>query len=132
MPLAEFAYKNSLTSAHGMTPFNANYGYHPSAGTAPTETNTLSVSSVAYGHWKLAVVEACKKELEKFSERMKKYADQYRLEPPSFEPGNLVMLNGKNIKTCPLARKLEHKMFAPYEILDIISPIAVRLRLPKT
>jgi hypothetical protein len=49
--LAEFAYNNSVTSAHGMTPFYANYCYHPSAGTAPTETNTLSVSSVAYGHW---------------------------------------------------------------------------------
>jgi hypothetical protein len=68
MPLAEFAYNNSVTSAHGMTPFYANYGYHPSAGTAPTETNTLSVSLVAYGHWMLAVFEDCKKELEKSSE----------------------------------------------------------------
>jgi hypothetical protein len=63
---------------------------------------------------------------------MKKYVDQHRLEPPSFEPGNLVMLNGKNIKTRHPARKLEHKMYGPYEILDIISPTAVRLRLPKT
>jgi hypothetical protein len=63
---------------------------------------------------------------------MKKYGDQHRLEPPSFKPGNLVMLNGKNIKTRRPARKLEHKMYGPYEILDIISPTAVRLHLPKT
>jgi hypothetical protein len=68
MPLAKFAYNNSVTSAHGMTPFYANYGYHPSPGTAPRETNTLSVSSVAYGHGLLAVFEDCKKELEKSSE----------------------------------------------------------------
>jgi hypothetical protein len=30
------------------------------------------------------------------------------------------------------ARKLEHKMYGPYEILDLISPTAVCLRLPKT
>jgi hypothetical protein len=63
---------------------------------------------------------------------MKKYADQSRIEPPSLELGNLVMLTEKNIKTRPLAQKLDHKMYAPFEILDIISPMAVRLRLPKT
>jgi transposase InsO family protein len=68
MALAEFACNNSVISAHGMTPFYANYGYHPSARTAPTETNTLSVSSVAYGHWMLAVFEDCKTELEKSGE----------------------------------------------------------------
>jgi hypothetical protein len=41
------------------------------------------------------------------------------------------MLNGKTIKTRRPARKLEHKMYGPYEILDSISPTAVRLRLPK-
>jgi len=29
LPLAEFAYNNSATNAHGMSPFFANYGYHP-------------------------------------------------------------------------------------------------------
>jgi hypothetical protein len=131
IPLAKFAHNSSVTSAQRMTPFYANYGYHPSAGTAPTETNTLSVSSVAYGHWILVVFEDCKKELETSSQRMKKYADQHHLEPPSFALGNLVMLNEKIIKTRPAARKLDHKMYVPYEILDIISPIVVCLRLPK-
>ena len=29
LPLAEYAYNNSVTTAHDMTPFFANYGYHP-------------------------------------------------------------------------------------------------------
>jgi hypothetical protein len=77
-----------------------------------------------------AGVENCKTELEKSSKRMKKYGYQSRIEPPSFEPGNLVMLNGKTIKTRRPARKLEHKMYGPFEILDIISHTAVRLGLP--
>jgi hypothetical protein len=113
-------------------PFYSNYGNHPSSGTTPTETNILCASSVAYGHRMKAVVENHKKELEKSSERMKHYADQSHFEPPSFEASNLVMLNGKNIKTRRPARKLEHKMYGPFEILDIISPTAVRLCLPKT
>jgi hypothetical protein len=80
----------------------------------------------------LAVFEDYKKELEKSGERMKKYAVQHRLDRPSFKPGNLVMLNGKNNKPSRSARKLEHKMYGLYEILDIISPTAVRLCLPKT
>jgi hypothetical protein len=35
-----------------------------------------------------------------------------------------------NIKTRHPGRKLELKMYGPFEILDIISPIAVRRRLP--
>jgi hypothetical protein len=74
LPLAEFAYNNSTTRAHGITPFYANYGYHPSSVTTPIETNILSGSSVAYGHWIKAVVENCKIELKNSRERMKKYA----------------------------------------------------------
>jgi len=29
LPLAEYAYNNSITTAHDMTPFFANYGYYP-------------------------------------------------------------------------------------------------------
>jgi len=29
LPLAKYAYNNSVTSAHDMTPFFANYRYHP-------------------------------------------------------------------------------------------------------
>jgi hypothetical protein len=48
-PLDIFAYKNSTTNAHEMMPFSTNYGHHPSIGTAPTRTNILSPSSLAYG-----------------------------------------------------------------------------------
>jgi len=30
LPLAKFAYNNSVTNAHGLTPFYANYGFPPS------------------------------------------------------------------------------------------------------
>jgi hypothetical protein len=68
LPLAEFRYNKNTTSAHGITLFYANYGYHPSSGTTPTEINIFSASLVSSGHWMKAVGENCKKELEQSSE----------------------------------------------------------------
>jgi hypothetical protein len=132
LPLAEFAYNNMIMTAHGMTPFYANYGYHPSSGSAPPGSNTLPVHSIAYGHWMKAIYEDYKKELETPRDRMKKYADTTRAESPRYNKGDLVMLNGKNIKTRRPSRKLDHKLYGPFEILELISQTAIRLRLPKT
>jgi hypothetical protein len=62
-----------------MTSFYAIMAIIHLASTIPTETNILSASSVAYGHWIKAVVENWKKEWEKFSEQMKKYATNLTL-----------------------------------------------------
>jgi hypothetical protein len=111
--------------------FDANYGYHPSSGTTLSETNILSARSIANGHWMKAVVDNFKKELERSSERTKKYVGQSQIKPPSFEMRNLVMLNGKHIKTRRSARKPDHQIYRPFEILDIISHMAVHLHLSK-
>jgi len=41
------------------------------------------------------------------------------------------MLNGRNIKTRRPSRKLDHKNHGPFQIEKIISPLAVRLTLPR-
>jgi hypothetical protein len=43
--------------------------------------------------------ESAKLALEKAQERMKKYADQQRKEAPTYQVGDLVMLDGYNIET---------------------------------
>jgi hypothetical protein len=45
------------------------------------------------------VHESAKLALEKAREGMKKYADQQRKEVPTYQVGDLVMLDGRNIKT---------------------------------
>jgi len=51
---------------------------------------------------------------------------------PTYEEGQLVMLNAKNIKTKRPAKKLDRKMLGPFKIQKVISPTAVRLSLPST
>jgi hypothetical protein len=131
LPLGEFAYNNSTTSPKGMTPFYANYNYHLFSITTSTVPNIFSASSVSYGYWMKAVIENYKIVLEKSSEEMKTYADQSCIEPLTFEQGNLVMQNRKNIKIHCRARKLDQTMDRRFKILDIISPLAVHFRVPK-
>jgi hypothetical protein len=125
LPLAELGYNNTITNAHSMTPFYAKYGYHPSNQSAPPSSPTLPVHSLAYRHWKKAIYEGCKQELEKIRDRMKKYAHKIRDELTRYTKGDLVMLNGKNIKTRRPSCKLDHKLYRPCEILELISPTAI-------
>jgi len=50
LPMAEFAYNNSVTIGNGMTPFYANYGVHPAAIDPPSQ-EPLNPASMFYGHW---------------------------------------------------------------------------------
>jgi len=41
------------------------------------------------------------------------------------------MLNGRNIQTYRPSRKLDHKNHRPFQVEKVISPLAVRLILPR-
>ena len=130
LPMAEFAYNNSTTNATGISPFYANYGFHPTA-TNPVAVLPLNPASYAYSHWMHAVHGEARKALDKAQERMRRYADPHRKEPPVYQVGDLVMLNGKNIQTLRPSRKLDHKNHGPFQVEKIVSPLAVKLTLPR-
>jgi len=50
LPLAEFAYNNSVTNAHNMTPFFSNYGYHPQTEWLK-EREARNPGATLYAHW---------------------------------------------------------------------------------
>jgi hypothetical protein len=49
LPMAEFAYNNSVTMATGQSPFYSNYGFHPTA-TNPTGAENFNPASKVYAH----------------------------------------------------------------------------------
>jgi hypothetical protein len=128
--MAEFAYNNSVTSGHGISPFYTNYGFHPTA-INPAAANSLNPASKVYKHWMYAVHNQVRKGWELARECIHRYADPNRKEPPAHEIGDLVMLNGRNIQTCHPSRKLDHKNHRPFQIKKIICPLAVKLTLPR-
>ena len=128
LPMAKFAYNNSTTTGNGMSPFYANYGFHPAA-MNPAATEPLNPASQVYAHWIHAVYDESRKGLENAQEQIRRYTDPVRKEPPAYQVGDLVMLNGRNIKTRHPSKKLDHKNHSPFQIEKIVCPLAVRLTL---
>jgi len=63
LPMAEFAYDNSITMGNWMSPFYANYGFHPIS-SDPAASGPLNPASKLYAHWMHAVHKASTKRLE--------------------------------------------------------------------
>ena len=63
---------------------------------------------------------------------MGKYYDIVRKEPPPYGVGDLVMLNGKHIRTRRAAKKLDTKLFGPFKVKKLVGPEGqpVELELP--
>jgi len=78
-----------------------------------------------------SVHDKSRKGLEAAQERMRRYTDPDRKEPPAYQVGDLVMLSRRNIKTRRSSKKLDHKNHGPFQIEKIVSPLAVRLTLPQ-
>jgi len=121
LPMAEFAYNNSVTTGNGMSPFYANYGFPPVAMNLAS-TEPLNPASKVYAHRRNTVHNESRKGLEEAQERMRRYTDPMRKEPPAFQVGDLVMLSGRNIKTRRPSKKLDHKNHGPFQIEKIVSP----------
>ena len=119
LPLAEYAYNNSATTVTQMSPFYANYGFHPYT-SWPVEKESRNPASRNYAHWIESVHDLCLKRLEETRERMGKYYDRARKEPPPYGVGDLVMLNGKHITTRRAAKELDAKLFAPFKVKKLV------------
>ena len=98
LPLADYAYNNSKASAHKLTPFFANYGFHRQTEWMK-ERETQNPGATMYTHWMKTIQEKARATLEQTREAMKKYYDQRATPQPDIDIGDLVMLNSKNIRT---------------------------------
>jgi len=128
--MAEFAYNNSITMGNRMSPFYANYGFHP-VSSDPAASGPFNPASKLYAHWMHEVYKASAERLEAAHKRIRRYTDPPRTEPPKYQVGDLVMLNGRNIKTRRPSRKLDHKNHGPFQVAKIVSRLSVRLTLPR-
>jgi len=96
LPLAEHAYNNSTTNAHGMSPFYANYGFHPQTEWMK-DREAHNPGAGLYAHWMQVTHQHARKALEQTREEMSKYYDRKARQQPDIKVRDLVMLNAKNI-----------------------------------
>jgi len=128
LPLAEFAYNNSVTNAHGMTPFFANYGYHPQTEWLK-EREVQNPGATMYAHWMQSIHEQAKESLERTREAMGRYYDRKAKQQPDIQVGDLVMLNGKNIRTKRPSKKLAPKLYGPFKVLEQRGKLAYKIEI---
>jgi hypothetical protein len=128
LPVAEFAYNNTVHSATSMTPFFANKGYHPkldiSIEAVPSESAHTLIADIEDLHKHLRA------ELAKTHVQYEAATANRRIPIPDFPIGSKVFLDASNIRTQRPTKKLDHKNLGPYPILAHVSSHAVRLGLP--
>jgi hypothetical protein len=118
LAMAEYAYNNSKHSVTKISPIYANYGFEART-SWPTEIQFRNPASEMYGHYMTEVHKRLKERLEDAIEAMKKHYNKRRKEVVPFKKGELVLLNGRNIRAKHRCKKLEDKMLGPFEILSV-------------
>ena len=108
LPLAEFAYNNAQSASTKMSPFYANYGYHPRY-TVKVNSSSLRTNpaSAAYAKRLKEIHNQARANLTEAQLYQKQYYDQHVKEAPSLQIGDSVWLLRKNISTTRLSQKLE-------------------------
>jgi len=126
---AEFAINNSWQESVKNTPFYLNYGQHPlTPATMQIPTAVPKASEFVEGIQK--AVKRAKECMRAAQQRMKQRADAHRREV-KYSPGDLVLLNTKNIKHYgPGVKKLRPTFMGPFEVDRMVGAAAVKLHLP--
>lgn len=105
LPTAEFILNSRMHSAHHMTPFKVMYGYHPDF-TVPIGPPTKFPALNS----RLQLLKETRKEAEAFlhmeKHTMKQTFEANKPPPHTFQPGQKVWLNSKDIATSHPSRKL--------------------------
>ncbi|MBW0523739.1 hypothetical protein O181_063454 [Austropuccinia psidii MF-1] len=124
LSLAEFAYNNSYHSSTKQSTFFTVYGKDPQFDsvhiTQDTPAGKLSTKFQS-------VQQYVKRELESAINMLKSYADKGRAIPPILNPGDMVWLSSKNIKSTRPTKKISERWLDPFPILEKFSTNAYHL-----
>jgi hypothetical protein len=130
LPIAEFAYNNAKHAGTTVSPFFANYGYHPRM-TASLDQEVPSAEAHDFAESLDKLHAYVREELAKAQSQYQVSSDRNRIPAPEFKVGDRVWLNGKNIKTKRPMRKLDYRRLGPFAVEKQLSSHAYRLKLPQ-
>ena len=134
LDLVEFAYNNSLQASSGHTPFFLNSGTHPNTPLKIAAQSNAARKVPAAMDFLLdmgTAMDTAKANLLAAQQRQKRYADEHRRET-DFKVGQKVNLSTQNLHLKEgQAKKLPRRFVGPFEVLEVVSPVAYKLKLPR-
>ncbi|SOV04618.1 uncharacterized protein UDID_17154 [Ustilago sp. UG-2017a] len=132
LPLAEFSYNNAEHASTQLTPFFANYRYHPRFSFDNTDpaSPALFPTARSYADQLKQLHEYVRGELVKANSQSAEQFDKHRLPAPQFRPGDRVWLSADNIRSLRPTKKLDYRRLGPFSVSKVISSHAYRLQLP--
>ncbi|SPC67775.1 related to Gag-pol polyprotein [Ustilago sp. UG-2017b] len=132
LPLAEFSYNNAEHASTQLTPFFANYGYHPRFSFDNTDpaSPALFPAARSYTDQLEQLHEYVRGELDKANSQSAGQFDKHHLPSPQFQPGDRVWLSADNICSLRPTKKLDYCRLGPFPISEVISSHAYCLQLP--
>lgn len=127
LPLAEFANNNSISNSTGFSPFFACAGFHP-------RCNSLTLASkVPKADEFIGHMQNIQSKLERFlqaaKDRQSHYYDKDKRVDVVYQPGDLVWLSRKFIKTRRPSQKLDYRRIGPFPVVRMVGKNAVELTL---
>ena len=129
LPLAEFAFNNTISASTKLTPFYAYTGTHPKFEFLSIKESI--VPAVEDRFRKLEVVhQELRDNLAMANQEGKRFWDQHRKKEPEFVVGEEVWLDSQNVslgRPCP---KLDHKNLGPYKVRRRVGKLSYELELP--
>ncbi|KAL0172528.1 hypothetical protein M9458_032839, partial [Cirrhinus mrigala] len=118
LPWVQYAHNSLPVSSTGLSPFECSLGYQP-----PIFPSLEAKVAVPSAH---AFVQRARETLLRVRARTKAQADRHQSKPPVYVVGQKVWPSSKDIPLHSNSNKLAPKFIGPF----IISPVAVRLKLP--
>jgi hypothetical protein len=137
LPLAEFAQNNQMSETTGVSPFFANYGFHPRLGIEPpapippmpelAKKEYLRADQIANRFERiLTQLKALSRQAQ---ERYEENANDRRDEGPEYKIGDKVMISLEHMETNRPKKKWDDKWDGPFEVLQAYRG-AVAVKLP--
>jgi hypothetical protein len=123
LPLAKFAHNNWPNKSTRKLPFHVLMGYHPRAdySGAPSTIPRVNTRLEQYN------------EARRKAQDLMKWAQQSWVQchdTPKYKAGDQVWLEGRHLQTNQPTAKLAPKRHGPFEVVQVMSPVNYRLKLP--
>jgi hypothetical protein len=126
LPVAEFAYNNSVHSATGFSPYYALTGRHARLDVEYAQLDRDVPAARERIETLAKIRETLEKRLEDARVTQRRFALR-KTKPKTYAPNDMVWLAGKHIHSVRPSKKLDYKYHGPFRVVEAVGPQAYRL-----